>query len=351
MKHFIDPLDDAFLFDDRYDDDIGNCDDLFEDGDAYALEDLLRLVQKQSNASDDISADDLLISTPFTTDEDALIWGLSILCQSSLGRAIAFDARFEDWSLEVDDITDGHCIIDSQLRILILPRGTPSIPLLSKSIHDRMLFLTNLARGLRMIWQDMNAVRSRNDLTADDQIFFERLRRADMDVVALHMMWNLRDLGFSALWRNAIAGNLGEVAIAAGHFWDGETAPNGFAQTFLTWMGCDHLLAECDNRTLDDMDSRLQRSIIDVCGLSMLTGDDVLAISRLPEPDGGSYLAPIARTLCYSTEFRHIPDPVNDMHLRQILQECSEIMAPSLVFRDSDLERKIFPDRIIDTLA
>lgn len=338
-----------FQFDDRYDGGFENDGDLFEDGDAYALEDLLRLVKQRQNEQDDESPEQVLSSTPFHCDEDALIWGLSILCKSSLGRSIAFDARFEDWSLEVDDIEDGHPIIDPQLRIMILPRGTPSISALSKSYHDRLAFLTNLARGLRMIWQDMNAVRTRIDLTADDQIFFERLRRADMDIMALRMIWDLRIDGYSALWRNLIAGNVGDVAVAANHFWEQEEFPAGLAQTFLTWMGCDHLLAECDNRTLDDMDNRLQRSVNDVCGIAMLTGDDILNLSRLPE--GGSYLAPLARTLCYSTEFRHIPDPVNDAHLRQILEECSEIIAPSLVFRDSELERKIFPDRIVDTLA
>ena len=349
MHYFDDNLDHDFLFDDRYDSDIENDGMLFEDGDAYALEDLLRLVQQQQNDTDDVSPEYVLAATPFACDEDALIWGLSILCQSSLGRAMAFDARFEDWSLEVDDIDDGHPIIDPQLRILILPRGTPSAAVLSKSYHDRLQFLTNLARGLRMIWQDMNGVRTRNDLTADDQIFFERLRRADMDIMTLRMFWDLRDDGFCGLWRTLIAGHLGDVAVAAGHFWEAESFPAGLAQTFLTWMGADHLLAECDNRTLDDMDSRLQRSIHDVCGIAMLTGDDVLNISRLPE--GGSYLAPLARTLCYTPEFRHIPDPVNEAHLRQILEECSEIMTPSLVFRDSELERKIFPNRIIDTLV
>lgn len=349
MHIFDETRESEFLFDDRYDDGFGDDGVLFEDGDAYALEDLLRLVQQQQQDTEDINGDDLLSATPFATDEDALIWGLSVLCQSPLGRAIAFDARFEDWALEVDDIEDGHPIIDPQLRILILPRGTPSSATLSKSYHDRLQFLTNLARGLRMIWQDMNGVRTRNDLTADDQIFFERLRRADMDVMTLRMMWDLREIGFAALWRNLIAGNLGDVALAASHFWLNESFPAGLPQTFLTWMGCDHLLAECDNRTLDEMDARLQRSVNDVCGLSMLTGDDLLSLSRLPE--GGAYLSPLARTLCYSTEFRRIPDPVNEAHLRQILEECSEIMSPSLVFRDSELERKIFPDRIIDTLA
>jgi len=88
-------FDNDFLFDDRYDD-IGVEGDVFEDGDAYALEDLLHLVQQQS-ANEGDGAEDVLTSTPFLTDEDALIWGLSVLCGSSLGRAMAFDARFEDW--------------------------------------------------------------------------------------------------------------------------------------------------------------------------------------------------------------------------------------------------------------
>lgn len=348
MRTVFIPSEDV-LFDDRFDDD-GDDFSLFEDGDAYALEDLLRLAQSHDDLTPTgATTDDMLLATPFSTDEDALIWGLSILCQSTLGRSIAFDARFDDWSLEVDDIVDGHPLIDSQLRILIIPRGTPSVAQLARSYHDRLQFLTNLARGLRMIWQDMHAVRTRTDLTADDQMFFERLRRADMDVITLHMMWELRDIGFSGLWRAMIAGSLGDVAMAAGDFWSNDTFPAGLAQTFLIWLGCDHLLAECDNRTLDDMDMRLQRSVNDVCGISVLTADDILNLSRLPE--GLSYLAPMARTLCYSSEFRTIPDPVNESHLRQIMEECSEVMAPSLVFRDSELARKIFPDRIIDTLA
>lgn len=349
MHIFEDNQTHEFLFDDRYDIGFEGDGVLFADGDAYALEDLLQLVKQRQNENDSESPDCVLSSTPFTNDEDALIWGLSILCTSPLGRSISFDARFEDWSLEVDDIIDGHPIVDSQLRILILPRGTPSAIILSKSIYDRYQFLVSLARGLRMIWQDMNHVRARIDLTADDQIFFERLRRADMDIIALRMIWDLKQGGYGSLWRHMIAGNIGEVAMAAHDFWEQNDFPSGLAQTFLIWMGCNHLLAECDNRTLDDMDARLQKSINDVCGIAMLNGDDVLNLSRLPE--GCSYLAPLARTLCYSTEFRYIPDPVNDAHLRQILEECSEIIAPSLIFRDSELERKIFPDRIIDTLA
>jgi hypothetical protein len=195
----------------------------------------------------------------------------------------------------------------------------------------------------------MNGIRTRVDLTADDQILAERLKSADRDSVTLRILWDLRGEGYLSLWRHVIAGDMGEVAVTASQFWDDRHYPVGMAQTCLSWLSCDNLMAESDNKTLDDMDDRLQKSVADVCGIAMLTADDILDLSRLP--DGSSYLAPLARTLCYNTEFRHIPDPVNQAHLKQILEECSELMVPSLVFRDSDLEKKIFPNRIIDTLA
>lgn len=347
------PFDDTeltdFVFDDRYDIDEDNDGSLFEDGYAYALEDLIDIVKQQQDDSDDISPEYMLTATPFFNDEDALIWGLTILCQSPMGRNFAFDARFEDWSLEVDDIEDGHPIINPQLRILILPRGTPSAETLSRSTYDRLQFLNNLARGLRMMWQDMHEVRARHDLTVDDQIFFERMRRADMDVMGLRILWDLKNQGYAAIWRHMLASDVSDVAIVANHFWNDQTYPAGLTETFLTWMGSDHLLSPCDGRTLGDMDARLQKSVQDVCGLSVLNADDILNIAHLPE--GTSYLAPLARTLCYSREFRQIPELIHEAHLRQIVEECSELMIPSLTFHDSDLERKLFPDKIIDTLA
>ena len=114
------------IFNDLYRDDLLLEDDdlsttLFEENEAVALEDLLHLVQDYSEVRDAH-----LRPGHFACDEDALVWGLSVLCETKLGRDLAFDARFEDWSIEVDDIETNHHIVDSQLRILILPRFTVS---------------------------------------------------------------------------------------------------------------------------------------------------------------------------------------------------------------------------------
>ncbi|MEK7801610.1 MAG: hypothetical protein AAB276_04065, partial [Pseudomonadota bacterium] len=313
--------------------------DFMTEADAYSLEDLLRLVQ----IGDDSCIDRDQIE--FLSDEEALIWGLSYLSETTLGRAMAFDARFEDWALEVDDIEAGTPAINSQLRILIMPRGTPSLRLLSQTPHYRAQFLVNLARGLRMIWQDMNGIRTRNDMPVDDQILLERLRRADQDVMMLRMAWDLRDSDGGTLWRQLIADDMDDlVTLAAGLWAEETTAPDtldtlasSLLPVFQLWLGSDNLLNQVDARTLDDIDNRLQRGITNVCGTQLLRPSDILALGRLPN-NRGSYLAPLSRSILYAEDMRRMPDQMLESHLRQIIEDCGYVFAAPLVFNDLSLQ-------------
>lgn len=333
--------------------------DLYDEGEAVALEDLLHLVQE---SGDHLNRD--LSPARFETDEDALVWALSVLCETRLGRDLAFDARFEDWSIEVDDIETGLHIIDPQLRILIVPRFAPSPATLARSAEDRARFLTELARGLRDIWHDMTGVREHPALTADDQILWNRLRRADHDLCALRMAWDLREQGLGGLWRQMIASPLGDLAIIAGDIWaeeeendrrDASSLPlYGFSRLVREWFKAVELVNLTDSQTLDDMDARLQRGAA-VSGTEQLSASQLHLLSTLPLE--GAYLAPMARTLMYAPDFRHMPDPVNEAYLRQIIEDCEMVRESPLIFSDPGLEKKIFPDGpdrpnfIIDTLA
>ncbi len=330
-------------------------DDMFLcDNDACSFEDLLRLVE--------LGDDDCIdrARTHFITDEDALIWGLSYIMETPLGRSMACDARFEEWVVEVDDLDVPIPQVDAQLRIIILPRGTPSIHTLSQTSHYRAQFLYNLARGLRLMWQSMNGIHAHADLSVDDQLLWERLRRADLDVMALRMAWDLRDIDDGAMWRHIIAGDLGDIATVSACLWaDADDYGKDQQQIepvaplllgcFQSWLGCDALLAECDSYTLDQMDARLQKSVQHVCGPSMLRPADILALGRIP--DEGTYLAPLCRTILFAEDVRRIPDPVNETHMQQIIEDCSLLNRPPLVFRDASLQEKIFPQQGINTLA
>ncbi|MDD3020329.1 MAG: hypothetical protein PHX61_05020 [Alphaproteobacteria bacterium] len=326
--------------------------DLYEEGEAVALEDLLHLVQE----SVEYSKPDLR-PAHFATDEDALVWGLSVLCETKLGRDLAYDARFEDWSIEVDDIEQASHIIDPQLRILILPRFSVSPATLARSQNDRASFLMELARGLRGVWHDMTGVRDDADLTADDQILWERLRAADHDLCAVRMAWDLREQGMGGLWRQIIASHLGDLAVMAGELWATEDQNEqseknlplyGFSHLVLEWLRDASLVNATDGQTLDAMDLRLQRNVREVCGPEQISAVELMTLSTLPSD--GSYLAPVARTVMYAAEFREIPDGVNEAYLRQILEDCELTRISPLVFSDSELEKKFFPDRV-DTIA
>jgi len=344
MRILDDLTPNSFLLDD---DDL-SC-ELFEENEAVSLEDLLQLVQENNENGD---AD--LRAGHFACDEDALVWGLSALCETKLGRDLAFDARFEDWSIEVDDIESNLHIIDPQLRILILPRFSVSPAQLSKSPVERAKFILELARGLRGIWHEMTGVRENKDLIADDQILWERMRRMDHDLCAFRMAWDLRAEGLGGLWRQIIASDHGDFAVICSEIWEqeqdlGEPLPLfGFSQLVSHWLKDEKLLSIVDSHTLDVMDMRLQRSAKDVCGSTQIDPAQLMTLSSLPAE--GSYLAPLARTLLYVPEFRALPDPVNEAHLRQILEECDFVRLSKLTFSDSELERKLFPNRI-NTLA
>ena len=349
MKNFDFEILDTLDTDENTGNDMFLC-----ESDACSLEDLLRLVELGDDDCIDRS------SIHFSCDEDALIWGLSYIMETPLGRSMACDARFDEWAIEVDDLDKQIPQVDVQLRIIILPRGTPSIQTLSQTPHYRAQFLYNLARGLRLIWQNMNNVRTRQDLSIDDQLLWERLRNADLDVIALRMAWDLRDSDDGAMWRYMIAGDLGDVATVSACLWaDNDYSEVNETQTgqlapillgcFQSWLGCDALLAECDSCTLDYIDERLQKSLQDVCGQALLSPSDVLALGRIP--DEGTYLAPLCRTILFAEDVRRIPDPVNEAHMQQIIEDCALLNRPSLVFRDTLLQEKIFPQQGVNTLA
>lgn len=347
--------------------------DLYDEGDAIALEDLLALAEDLTYFADQDQVPHRGRAM-FTCDEDILVWGLAILCETQIGRAMAYDARFEEWALEIDDLDQPHYVLDAQLRILILPRCAASYETLARSGHDRSRFLLEMARGLRAIWHSMTGVFDDRQFNIDDQILWARLRQADQDLCALKMAWELRTQGLTNFWRQLIASELGDVAIPAGDIWAEEmqlTSSNeeadphhsaneddpkihedvgmgrlcdSFSTLIPLWLKNVTLTNMCDHHTLEKMDERLQKSPMDVGGQKRLKVQQLFMLSDIPGE--GSYLAPIAYTLLFRPEFRQLHDKLNETHLQQILQECSIPHAAPIKFNDEDLKRKFFPSHL-----
>lgn len=346
----------------NYDEEDG-VDDLYDEGNAIALEDLLTLAEDLTHFADHDQVS-YKGRQMFMCDEDILVWGLAILCETQMGRAMAYDARFEEWALEIDDLDYPHYVLDPQLRILILPRCAASPAMLGRSAYDRSRFLLEMARGLRAIWHSMTGVFDDMNLSVDDQILWARLRQADQDLCALRMAWDLRTQGLTNFWRQLIASELGDVAIPAGDIWaeemqeeleengdfieDQHCQPFGavklcqsFSALLPLWFSNAMLTSLCDHHTIERMDKRLAKSQFRVCGSKRLCSKDLFVLSHIPEE--GSYLAPLAYTLLYKPEFRQIHDKLNETYLQQILEECDISLSTDIKFNDEDLKRKFFP--------
>jgi hypothetical protein len=314
---------------------------------AVFLEDLLQLIECEDEFGEE-EPEVYSSYSRFANDEDILLWGLSALCNSQLGRILAFDARHDDWALEVDDIETGRPIIDPQLRILILPRTAPSAAALSRSPDAKGEFLVNLVRGLRMIWHENTDVpHTAFDLEANDRIKWERLRAADFDLMTLLVAWEASQAGAGEFWRYLIGSSeFGDLAVplarVAGR--NPEIVENRSILTPLAmrWLSDPARLQDIDHRTIDGMDRILKAGPAErPFGARRLTEDDLLNLSLLPEEI--CYLESAAALILEDPHYTRIPDPINEAFLVQVLQEATTTRIHQVAFHDQGLARKIFP--------
>jgi hypothetical protein len=333
---------------DFFGDDFIDC----NDPEAYSLADLLQQVRALPAGPD-------RLPFSFATDEDILIWALATLCDSPLARAFAYDARFEDWSIELDECDDGRAIADLQMRVLILPRFMPSALALGRSHYFRHQFLAELCRGLRAVWHLDTGVRPGRDLAVHDQVSWNRMVQADYDASLLAIAWELREAGLADLWRHLLGSSeLGHLAITyAALMEDSSQEPalkNIMVRLVLHWLEDEASLTMTDHRTLEVLDHyMLSPGSGRPYGSRRLEMSDLLRLSILPDESG--YLLPFAASILADPNRSQMPDPVNQAHLTHILKDMAEARIVRAGFRDRNLAHKFFPDLsaepIVDTLV
>ena len=317
---------------------------------AFTLEDILHDVRALGTVPD-------MLPFSFATDYDVVVWAMATLCESPLARSFAFDARFEDWAIELDECEDGRHIIDGQMRVLIVPRFVPSAVALGRSPYFRYMFLAELCRGLRAIWHQDTGVRHGWDLTIPQQLQWNRLRQADHDLMALIMAWEVREAGFPELWRHMIGSDLGDLAVAFSATLERNPAgidlPAVLRKLFLQWMEHDPFLNSVDHRTLARLDDYISSPGSGrPYGGDRLSVSDVMRLASLPEESG--YLDALARHILSDEYFARMPDLINETHFQHILRDLTAQRIAAAGFHDKELARRIFPDNLpesVDTLA
>ena len=299
---------------------------------SYPIENLIAEIRAADYAADSV----------FRTDGDILRWALTRLFESGFARTAAYDARFENWQLAVDgDATTVD--IDDIRKILTLPRHAESPSLLSRQHDAQMAFLFDLAKGLRLIWQDAHLEDAFTDLSPEDTILSERMRAADADLMAVYVAYQLRARGIHDMWRGVLSGDLHAIAITLSECLDFDGSDDGVLEAlgfvFQDWFAIDARLIAVDAQTLQDLDM-MER---DGTPPEQMQFDDLIRLSMMPT--GFSYLEYSASEILNDEYFARPSNDINTAHLKQIVQERALKMIEEIGFRDMDLARKFFPQQ------
>ena len=252
------------------------------------------------------------------------------------------EAAGKDWTIGFDDLGGGDYCIDVAQKLLILDQnaadGDPE-----QCMHA---MLVTLVRALRDIWQEKRHGGFDEIYAPEHVLLMERVRAADLDVLAVLVAWELRLEDYPGLWRHVTASGTGDMAMVFAGYLERDPSArfNGqaFAATFRQWFCCTQRVDICDRDTLAYMDDVLMTyDAGNPFGRKKPAKTQVEILSCLP--DKTAYLQGRGGEILSDPLYAAIDNDINQAHLMHILHDLEAVIVENVPFRDEALARKVFP--------
>jgi hypothetical protein len=318
--------------------------------------DLRQLIEDVMRAS----PDDEMEWESCRTNSDALCFALSKIITTEIGRSIALDVRFENWSCDVIGEQDDPHLNFSQ-KIISIPLPCASVSHLNRVPEYKAQFILSVFESLRRIWHVNVGAPASNCWALSDLLMWNKCLRADLDIMNIVMAYQLRGLGFVDIWRSVLASSLRDLAdsycdsMAISFDEDyGDEHLDILADLYLSWFYNDDRVNECDHATLSSIDHQLKQTSVDmIIGTNRLTAHDIMGLSLYPL-GGMPYLDVVASELIYNPEYTDMRCDMLRAHKIQLEQEINDSQSvPSnlLIFRDPSLNRLFSNGTYIDTVS
>ncbi len=277
---------------------------------------------------------------------DVLSWCVSILESSPSARLMLREATDKDWAISLEDLNGGDYCIDMDQKMLILDNNALVPSALGRSTYFRNVILVTLTKALRDIWQEKRHGGFDELYSPDYILLMERIRAADLDVMAIMVAWELRSEEYGELWRHLIGSDLGDMAMTYMGYVerDPSTQFNNKAllASFKQWFRCDDRLNRCDHDALEYMDDVIQCSnALNPFGSKRPGKMNIEMLSCLP--DKTAYLQGQGAEILSDPVYASVDDDINQAHLMHIMHDMEAIIVCDVAFRDPALARKIFP--------
>ena len=285
--------------------------------------------------------------TEITGKEDILSWASSILSISPTARQLVKEASSDGWKLGLEDLNGPDFHLDVPKKTIILDHAELSEYALSRSTYFSSILIISLIRALRDVWQEKRNGAFDEDYTPESILTLERIRAADLDVIAIMVAWELRCEGHSNLWRHILGSDDSDLAIRFSGYLEREPTSTfthkALAATFMQWFRSEERVSACDHETLDYMDTVLMNSEIqNPFGKGNIQKIDIERLSCLP--DKTAYLQHDASAILSDPLYAGMNDDINQSHLMHILYDINVMIVQNVPFRNFDLAERIFPN-------
>ncbi|PCJ99098.1 MAG: hypothetical protein COA45_06550 [Zetaproteobacteria bacterium] len=303
----------------------------------YFAELCLDYVDVDSFENDDADVEDY---------RDILSWCASVMASSPSARLLLKEASEKDWKITAEDLRGSDYFIDVEEKLLILDNNALLPCALGKSEYFRNMMLVTMIKALRDIWQEKRHGGFDALYSPDHILLMERIRAADLDVIAVLVAWELRAEDYTDLWRHLIGSEIGDMAMCFSGYLERDPSAqfNGQAlvSAYKQWFRCSKRIDSCDHDALEYMDDVLASyEAINPFGTKKPSKMNVEILSCLP--DKTAYLQGLGTEILSNPVYSSVDNVINQTHLFHIMYDLQAVVVEDVPFRDADLARKIFP--------
>jgi len=305
------------------------------------------VIEDESDFFDDLDFDCEYAEDQGSTKEDILSWAISILSLSPTARRLVKESSSSGWSLSLENLNGPDFHLDVPEKKIILDNGDLSETAFARSNYFSSILIISLIRALRDVWQEKRNGAFDEDFTPEAILTLERVRAADLDVVAVMIAWELRCEGYNNLWRHILGSDDSDLAMRFSGYLERDPSSTfthkALAATFTQWFRSEERVSSCDHETLDYMDGILATSEMqNPFGKSNASKIDIERLSCLP--DKTAYLQHDASLILSDPLYAGMNDEISQSHLMHILYDVNVTVVQNVPFRNFDLAERIFPN-------
>ena len=299
---------------------------------------------------DDLASVDFDLESEFylETEFDILADILFTLSFSPLAQNLIDEALDDGYKIGFADLgKTGFCLDINEGTITLNSNGLLPAAL-GRSAYFKYDMLLNMVRALRDIWQEKRNGGSEEQFSPEDILLIERVRAADLDIIAVQVAWELRHENFSEIWRHLIGSSEGDLAMAYSGYLERNPSSafnnDALFAAFQLWFESNERVNAADHETLEFMDDVIEAMKENPFNRKRLNEHHLEALTCLP--DRSAYLHKRARDIVIDPRYAGLRDEINQSHLFHIMMDLETTLIGNVAFRDAHLAGKIFPEPV-----